>query len=103
MSISYTWTIHELERNVADGVVYNVSFSVKATDGIYSASQYGSVTLEAPAEGDEVVPYADLTPAVVTGWVQAVIGAENVAGLQAVLEEAVAEQSAPTKAAGLPW
>ena len=103
MSISYTWHIHELERTVADGVVYNVSFSVEATDGTYSARQYGSVELEAPAEGAEIIPYTALTPTVVAGWVQAVLGAENVAALTAGLAEAVAEQAAPTKAAGLPW
>lgn len=103
MSISYTWNIHELEHTVADGIVDTVRFSIEAVDGTNSARQHGSVALEAPAEGAEVVPYADLTPAVVTGWVKDVIGAEGVAGLQAVLKEAVAEQATPTEAAGLPW
>lgn len=103
MSTTYTWHIHDLERTTADGIVFNVSFSIEATDGTYSARQYGSVELAAPAEGAEVIPYTALTPSVVTGWVQDVIGAENIAALSAALSEAVAEQAAPTKAAGLPW
>ena len=103
MSTSYIWHIHELERTVADGVVFNVSFSIVATDGTYSASQLGSVALQAPAEGDTVIPYSDLTPSVVEGWVKGVIGAENVSTLETYVQGALDEQRAPTKAVGVPW
>lgn len=103
MSITYTWYIHELERTVADGIVSDVSFTIEAADGTYSASQRGSVTLEAPAEGDTVIPYSDLTPSVVEGWIKDVIGTENVTALETLLQSAVDEQRAPTKAAGVPW
>jgi hypothetical protein len=49
-----------------------VHYTVAANDGTYSSSAYGSVGLEAP-EGN-VIPYADLTPEIVIGWVQDKLG-----------------------------
>ena len=61
MSITTTWSINTLERTVADGIVFNVHYHIASTDGTYSSSAYGSVGLDAPAEGDAVIPYSDLT------------------------------------------
>ena len=59
---------------------------------------------EAPAEGDEVIPYADLTPEVVVEWVKASIGGEEkVAEVEAALQAQLDEQRTPSKASGLPW
>jgi hypothetical protein len=63
-----TWGIAQMERHTADGIVITVHYTVDANDGTYSAGAYGSVGLEAP-EGN-VIPYADLTPEIVIGWVQ---------------------------------
>ena len=64
----YTWGIAQMERHTADGIVFTVHYTVAANDGTYSSSAYGSIGLEQP-EG-EVIPYADLTPEIVIGWVQ---------------------------------
>jgi hypothetical protein len=45
---------------------------VAANDGTYASSAYGSIGLEQP-EGD-IIPYADLTPEIVIGWVQDKLG-----------------------------
>ena len=37
-----TWTIAQLDRELADGYVYTVHYRVDATDGTYSAGAYGS-------------------------------------------------------------
>ena len=41
-----TWTISQLDRELADGYVNTVHYRVDATDGTYSAGAYGSVGLE---------------------------------------------------------
>ena len=103
MSTTYTWSINTLERTTADGIVYNVHFTVAAADETYSFSAYGNVPLEAPAEGDAVVPYAELTEEVVVGWTKDALGAEQIEAIEARLQTELDEQAAPTKATGTPW
>jgi len=69
-----------------------------AEDGTYASSAYGSIGLEQP-EGD-VIPYADLTPEIVIGWVQAKL---DVPAIETALQTQLDEQAAPTTAAGVPW
>ena len=102
MTTTYTWAIANLERTTADGIVFTVHYTVAANDGTYASSAYGSIGLEQP-EGD-VIPYADLTPELVIGWVQGKLGGdEKVAEIEAALQAQLDEQAAPTKAAGVPW
>ena len=84
---TYTWSINTLERTLADGIVSVVHYSVSANDGTYSAGAYGSIGLDAPAEGDDIIAYADLTEATCVGWAQDKLGgAEKVAEIQAALQ-----------------
>ena len=102
MTTTYTWAIANLERHTADGIVFSVHYTVAANDGTYASSAYGCIGLEQP-EGD-VIPYADLTPELVIGWVQDKLGGdEKVAEIEAALQVQLDEQAAPTKAAGVPW
>jgi hypothetical protein len=68
MTTEFSWGIANLERHTADGIVYVVHYTVSANDGTYASSAYGSIGLEQP-EG-EVIPYAELTPEIVIGWVK---------------------------------
>lgn len=98
----FTWNVAQMERHTADGIVFTVHYTVDANDGTYSAGAYGSVGLEQP-EGN-VIPYADLTPEVVIGWVQDKLGGEEkVAEIEAALQAQLDKQRHPTTAQGLPW
>ena len=102
MATTTVWNIAQLERNTADGIVFTAHYTVDANDGTYSAGAYGSVGLEQP-EGN-VIPYADLTPEVVIGWVQDKLGGEEkVAEIEAALQAQIDQQRTPTTAAGVPW
>jgi hypothetical protein len=104
MSTTFTWNIANLERNTADGIVFTAHYTVNAADDTYSSGAYGSIGLEAPAEGDTVIPFADLTSDVVVGWVKEKLGGdEKVAEIEAALQAQLDEQRTPTKASGLPW
>ena len=98
MTTTFFWAIAQLERTTADGIVLTVHWTVAANDGTYSSSAYGSIGLEQP-EGD-VIPYADLTPEIVIGWVQDKL---DVPAIEAALQAQLDEQRTPTKAAGVPW
>ena len=98
MTTTYTWAIASCDRTTADGIVFTVHWTLAVTDGTYTAGCYGSIGLEQP-EGD-VISYADLTPKIVIGWVQAKL---DVPAIEAALQAQLDEQAAPTKAAGVPW
>ena len=72
----YTWGIAQLDRHTADGVVYTAHYTINAADGTYSAGAYGSVGLEQP-NSDNIIPFADLTPELVIGWVQEKLGGDE--------------------------
>jgi hypothetical protein len=99
MTTTTVWNIAQLERHTADGIVYTAHYTVDANDGTYSAGAYGSVGLEQP-DPDDIIPYADLTPEIVIGWVQDKL---NVAEIEAALQVQLDEKHAPSKATGLPW
>lgn len=101
MTTAITWNVANLERETADGYVFTVHYTVDAKDDTYSAGAYGSIGLERP-EG-EMIPFADLTPEVVIGWVKEKFGDEKVAEIEAALQAQLDEQRAPSKATGLPW
>ena len=97
-----TWGVAQMERHTADGIVFTVHYTVAASDGTYASSAYGSIGLEQP-EGD-VIPYADLTPELVVGWVQEKLGgAEKVTEIEAALQLQIDQQRTPTTAQGVPW
>lgn len=102
MAITYSWGVSQLERQLADGIVYTVHYTISADDGTYASSAYGSLGLEAPDE-DDTVPYAQLTPEIVTGWVQAKLGDEKVVEIEDALAAQIEQQRAPKTGAGLPW
>ena len=99
MTTTTVWNIAQLERHTADGIVYTAHYTVDANDGTYSSGAYGSIGLEQPYP-DDIIPYADLTPEIVIGWVQDKL---NVAEIEAALQVQLDEKHAPSKATGLPW
>jgi hypothetical protein len=111
---TYTWAIASLERHTTDDIVYTAHWTVSASTpasvdasaedaSAPNASAYGSVGLEAPAEGDPVIPYEDLTEEIVIGWVKDKLGEEQVTTMEEALATQIAEQLAPSKATGTPW
>lgn len=91
-----------MDRTLSNGYVGTVHYTISADDGTYASSAYGSLGLEPPEE-DDAIPYAQLTPEIVTGWVKDKFGAEKVAEIEAALAEQIAQQRTPTTGTGLPW
>jgi hypothetical protein len=99
MNTTTVWSIAQLERHTADGIIFTAHYTVDANDGTYSAGAYGSVGLEQP-NPNNIIPYANLTPEIVIGWVKDRLNVEEIEdSLQAQLDE----KNAPTTATGLPW
>ena len=91
-----------MDRTLSNGYVGTVHYTISADDGTYASSAYGSLGLEPPEE-DDAIPYAQLTPEIVTGWVKEKFGAEKVKEIEAALAEQISQQRTPTSGTGLPW
>jgi hypothetical protein len=94
---TFSWNIVNLERDTDDGFVFTAHYTINAEDGTYTAGAYGSLGLERP---ETLVPFAQLTEAIVIGWVKNKL---NVEEIEAALQAQLDKKHAPTKAAGLPW
>ena len=95
-----TWTISNLERNVADGGVTVAHWRVSEVDGDYSASTYGTVGFTPDASADDFVAYDDLTEEVVLGWVWESVNQEDT---EAALTANIEGQKNPVSVDGMPW
>ena len=96
---TFTWAVSNLERNVADGQVTTVHYTVNAANDTYSAGAYGSLGFD----GEITTPFSELTESQVVSWVLEALGDEKVTSVCEALQAQLDEQRAPTKAAGVPW
>ena len=103
-----TWTIANLERNVADGGVTVAHWRVTETETVgegddavtYSASSYGTVGFTPDADADGFIAFDALTEADVLGWVYEEV---NQADTEAALAADIAGQKTPVTTDGVPW
>ena len=99
MTITNTWNIANLDRNLADGKITTIHWTLSSSDGTYSAGCYGSIGVD----GDLTVQYKDLTADTVIGWVKDHFGAEKVTEIEQSMADQLEQQRAPKTAAGVPW
>ena len=99
-----TWTIANLERNVADGGVtvahWRVTESETVGEDTFTASSYGTCGFTPDASADDFVAYDDLTEEVVMGWVHAEVDKD---ATEASLTANIEGQKNPVSADGMPW
>ena len=103
-----TWTIANLERNVADGGVTVAHWRVTEEETVgtgddavtYTASSYGTVGFTPDADADGFVAYDSLTEEVVMGWVWTEVNQEET---EAALTANIEGQKNPVSADGMPW
>ena len=105
MANTYTWKVANCDRNLADGVITTLHYTVNATDedGVYSVGAYGSIGLEAP-DADDMIAYDAVTEAQAITWAQEALGgADKVAEIHAALDAQLTEKRTPTTGTGTPW
>jgi hypothetical protein len=110
MPITYTWTATALiGYPVFDGetdVVTRASYTVLADDGEGHTAEYGNFAYTPLDPSVPFIPYADLTPEIIIGWVQYAIGPEMVASIEGSLAIQVERQINPPpqpEVLPLPW
>ena len=107
MAVTYTWNINAMDcypqHDGETDVVFTVHWTLSGTDGTYSGSVYGTVGVTYDASAP-FTPYADLTQNQVVAWVEAALGAEQVASLEANIATQIANQAnPPVVTPPLPW
>ena len=95
--------INTMDRVTADGFVVTVHWTVSKTQGEFSASQYGTQSFTFDPDQSGYIPYDQLTPEIVTGWLTDAWGTEGVAAKEAALDQMIAAQENPPITTGLPW
>jgi len=95
--MTITWTINQLDRQTADGLVTTAHWRVDAVDGEHTAGSYGSVSFE---RGTSFTAYNSLTEAQVIAWVKEKL---NVTEIQASLQSQINAKKTPVTSTGLPW
>tara|TARA_R110002124_G_scaffold130747_2_gene292668 strand:+ start:1216 stop:1497 length:282 start_codon:yes stop_codon:yes gene_type:complete len=85
--------------------VVNIMWTLTGTDGTNAAEVSGN-TEKAQVEGDDFIPYADLTETQVLGWVQEALGADGIASYQANVDgqiNSIVNPPVSPTAEPLPW
>ena len=96
--MNFIWNVVQTNYNTVDKFITTVHYTVNAVDGEFTASTYGTVGY---TQGESsYVPYAELTEAVVVGWVQDSLGKDTV---EASLTAQITAQKNPVQESGLPW
>jgi len=110
MPITYTWTPTALiGYPVLDGetdVVTRASYTVLADDGEGHTADYSNFAYTPLDPSVPFIPYADLTPEIIIGWVQNAIGPDAIAAIQGSLAIQVERQINPPpqpEVLPLPW
>lgn len=103
MASVYSWSFPVLDvvfneidpvtKQAVQNVVSIVNWVYTATDGSYSASQYGAVAL--PPPGEPFIAYEDLTPEIVQGWVESQMGLGKIGDMQFLLDADIQNQKNP--------
>lgn len=78
-----------------DDVVYNVHWRVTKEDGEFTASSYGTQSIDT-SDLSNFTSFADVTSDMVKGWVINAMGEEDVANLEASLDSQIESQKNPT-------
>ena len=99
MTISYTWKVNQLERDVADDYVTTVHYGVDAVDGDHSQGAYGTVSFDKETSPSSSA-YDSLSEATVVGWVLSEV---DVAKVEEALAERIKLLANPVSAVGMPW
>lgn len=98
MATTYEWVLANLEY-AQDEYVTIAHWRVTGDDSTNTASAYGTISFT-QEEGEEIIPFADLTEELVWSWVDEKMDrTETEAAVQAKLDEL----ANPPLISGIPW
>jgi hypothetical protein len=90
-----TLDVYTHEHNGHEQVIYNVHWQVLKEDGDYSASSYGTQTLNTE-DIQDFKPFDEVTSEMVEGWVKDAMGEDEVSRIEDGLDLQIEDQKNPT-------
>jgi hypothetical protein len=97
-TIKAMYTLQQPDPNY----VVDVAWLVTGIDGTYTASIGGNTTFDSSQQQGSIVPYADLTEAIVIGWIPESVMASAQACVQGQIDSMITPPVSPQNTA-LPW
>ena len=97
-TITAMYTLQQPDPNY----VVNALWQVTGVDGQYTASIDGNTQFNSADQQGAIVPYADLTEAIVIGWIPADVIASAQANVQGQINSMITPPVSPQNTA-LPW
>jgi hypothetical protein len=106
MTTTTTWQISAIDcvpqQSGKTNVAQRVHWRATSTDGEYTSSTYGTVSLSAPT--DNFIEFDALTEAQAIEWTKAAMGTEQTIALEASLDRMIENQkNPPIVTPQLPW
>ena len=99
MAATTTWALANVNYNEDDGFCHTAHWTVTRIDGDYSASSYGSCALN---KTESLTTRTDLKAADIIADVKAVLGTDQVTGIENGLVLNISEQKTPTQGSFVP-
>lgn len=90
-----TIDLYTQEHNGHEQVIYNVHWRVEKEDGEYSASSYGTQSLNTE-DIQNFIPFDEVTSEIVEGWVKDVMGEEKVSDIENSLDQQIEKEKNPS-------
>jgi len=109
---NYTWTVTNLytidtdtETDYVVDAIYEIVGTEENGGETYTASLSNTASFEV-VQGESFTPYADLTDAMVVGWIQSELGTDGVSNLEASVGGMIDSEITPPVSpenTPLPW
>ena len=94
-----SWGLANTDYDLDDGFVHTAHWACVRTDGSYSASSYGSISLARP---ETLTARTDLTTAEIMTSVKQDLGSDQVTAIEDSLQLQISEEKTPTQGSFLP-
>ena len=96
-----TWVINQLERTLDDNGVIVAHWRATATDGDFSATNYGTAGFTPDPSSSDWVAYDSISEEMALGW--CFDSGVDKDAIEASLAAQIEVQRNPTQASGVPW
>jgi hypothetical protein len=102
--MTHTWKIYNLKRTIAEGVVTTITYGCESQLENASSRKIGNLTVTGSVEEENFIPYEELTPETVLGWVTNNVDTASIETLNsASIAQQIEAQAARTEIQGVPW
>ena len=109
MAITYTWAVTSLKtrtEGVNENAVVQTYWKKTGTDEAGNTGEFSGATpftTTTMPEGSTFTPLADLTEAIVLGWIQAVVQGTYEDHVNGMIAKQIAEKATPIADTPMPW